>query len=70
MERLAHGVNVSIREEWANVRLKARQIGHGSKNLKDTVDGTVRQPIAGPDSDNTVHPVIADVILELLAVRN
>jgi hypothetical protein len=58
IERLAHGVNVSVREERQNIHLKARQIGHGSKNLKDTVHGTVREPIAGPDCDNAVHPIV------------
>jgi hypothetical protein len=49
IERLTHRVNVALSEKRENVRLKARQIRHGSKNLKDIVDGTVRQTIAGPD---------------------
>jgi hypothetical protein len=57
IERLAHGVNVSLSEKREDVALKARSIGHESKYLKNIVDGTVR--LAGPDCDNAVHPLVS-----------
>jgi hypothetical protein len=41
VERLAHGLNVSFRKEWAKVRLKARRFRHRASQVLDYSDVAV-----------------------------
>jgi hypothetical protein len=58
IERLAHGVNIPLCEERANVRLKARLCRHNSKNLKDAETGPSGKSITGADREPAGHNAV------------